>query len=226
VGVDILEFVLEVEDTFGLVLAEDELAECDTIGAMSALIWRRLAGGSGEETVSLWACPNRVAFGRLRGAIADQAGVPRRSIRADSSLDDLIPAEDRRQYWSALAADSGLPLPFLMAEMRVYKRTAQVTGILVATCVCGAAVAATLGRSAWAGLGVGAAIGCALLGLAALAAIHKWWPHVEFPGRLKTVGELAGMAAGFYAERSRPDAPWTQEAVATPCTPSPRRRWA
>jgi hypothetical protein len=154
-----------------------------------------------------------VAFGRLRGAIADQAAVPRRSIRADSSLEDLIPAEDRRERWAALAADSGLPLPFLMAEMRVYRRAAQAMGTMVAMCACGAAIALSLGHPGWAGVGVGAAIGCALLGLASLAAIHKWWPHVEFPGKLKTVGELAGMAVGLYPERRRPEAAWTRETV-------------
>lgn len=71
-GVDIVEFVLEVEDTFGLVLTEDELHRCGMIGALSALIWRRLSGGSDEGSASLWDCPNRVAFGRLRGAVADQ----------------------------------------------------------------------------------------------------------------------------------------------------------
>jgi hypothetical protein len=100
-----------------------------------------------------------------------------------------------------------------MAEMRAYKRAAQVTGVLVAMCACGAAIALSLGHSAWAGLGVGAAIGCVLLGLATLAAIHKWWPHVEFPGELKTVGELAGMAVGLCPERRRPDSPWTPETV-------------
>jgi hypothetical protein len=72
-GIDILEFVLEVEDTFGLVLTEGELHRCDTIGALSALIWRRLSGGSDEGVASLWDCPNRVAFGRLRGARAQGA---------------------------------------------------------------------------------------------------------------------------------------------------------
>jgi hypothetical protein len=67
----------------------------------------------------------------------------------------------------------------------------------------------------WLGLlAVGAAVlTLLLLGLAALAAIHKWWPHVEFPGKLKTVGELAGMAVGLCPERCRPDIPWTRETV-------------
>jgi len=109
-GVDILEFVLEVEDTFGVQLSEDDLESADTVGSLSALVWRRLAGGSGEATPSLWDRPNRVAFSRLRTAMADQLGVPRRAVRPESSLKDWLDLRPVSSHDYVFTPQQGKPL--------------------------------------------------------------------------------------------------------------------
>jgi hypothetical protein len=102
---DSLVLVRCVEEEFSIYLPDDELTEVYTVGNLYNLLLRKL-----KPTPD---CLTSKAFYRIRRAMTAVLGLPRRSIRPATFLDDLLNEKQIREQWSAIAHESGLKLPSL-----------------------------------------------------------------------------------------------------------------
>ncbi len=97
-GLDIVELIMEVEDTFDVTL-EDDFSRIATVGDLHGVIcahhdaYRRSRATGGYP----WLKP----FFATRDAMVALADVPRRSIRPSALMSDLIPPEQRRDFREA-----------------------------------------------------------------------------------------------------------------------------
>jgi hypothetical protein len=104
-GLDGGGLVRHIEEEFSIYLSNDELMEVYTVGNLYNLLLRRL-----KPTPD---CLTSQAFYRIRKALTATLGLPCRSIRPATFLDDLFSEEHIRDQWGAVARESGLKLPSL-----------------------------------------------------------------------------------------------------------------
>jgi len=110
-GLDIVEFVMAVEERFGMELPDADMEKIATTRNLSDYICRRIELAPSEY------CQTQRAFYRLRRALVELYDLPRNSIRRDTLLESVVPREDRLHQWrrleSALAHrfDTTIKLP-------------------------------------------------------------------------------------------------------------------
>lgn len=108
-GLDLIELELEVEREFDITITNEAAQEIATPRQLAAyvqtrLLGRQAAGGAGRRVK----CASQVAFYRLRAALVKIAGVPRRDVRPDTRLADLLPADQVPAQWRKLARALGM----------------------------------------------------------------------------------------------------------------------
>lgn len=108
-GLDLIELELEVEREFDIRITNEAAQEIATPRQLAAcvqiqLLGRPDAGGAGRRVK----CASQVAFYRLRAALVEIAGVPRRDVRPDTRLADLLPADRVSVHWRRLAHTLGM----------------------------------------------------------------------------------------------------------------------
>lgn len=106
-GLELVEIVIEVENTFGIRLGDDEAGGIVTPGDLCDVIVKKLRARD--------ACPCLSAgvFFRLRGAFAGTLGTDPAVFRPRTALADLLPRRRRRHLWNAIGLAAGLELPEL-----------------------------------------------------------------------------------------------------------------
>lgn len=100
---DTAEVLDRIEDEFSIIIADDEAGSLATVGEVCSFIWQRLDAPS--------ACAMSRAFYRTRNAVADSLGLPRRSIKASTRLEPLLPRTTRIERWREIGRRSGLQFP-------------------------------------------------------------------------------------------------------------------
>src|SRR5262245_24979331 len=104
-GLDIVEYVMAVEDAFEVALPHNRLETVRTPRDFAALVAEFIpAADSGP-------CLSQRAFYRLRWALLNGTGLPRRAIKSESVLVDLLPAESPTELWAAICCELQLPKP-------------------------------------------------------------------------------------------------------------------
>jgi hypothetical protein len=106
-GLDGVELVMEIEETFGVVIPHDQAGAMVSVGDIYEFLSHNCSIESREG------CVTSAAFYRLRAALCDVAGVERSRVRPAADLDSLVPRRKRRQIWPRLYAAMGLRLPGL-----------------------------------------------------------------------------------------------------------------
>ena len=106
-GLDGVELVMEVEETFGFSIRDEDAATFYTVGQLYDYILTHRFEGRQQG------CLTSVAFYKLRRALMSVLGIARNDIRATSDLNAIIPAR-RRHVWSVLQSAIGLRLPDLV----------------------------------------------------------------------------------------------------------------
>src|SRR5664280_2783691 len=104
-GLEGVETVIEVEETFGIVVSDQEAGSIRTVGQLCELVVSKLSSSE--------ACASMVAFNRLRRTLQTTAGVARREVVPAASLKVLLPALHRHKAWQQLSGASQLRLPAL-----------------------------------------------------------------------------------------------------------------
>lgn len=103
-GLDAVEFAMELEDHFGLRLRDDVFSHARTVGEMAALIAAGLPMAQG-------ACMTARSFYRLRAWFEGAGGMPARSVRPSTRLVDVLPCGSRRRAaWAAMQREVEKPL--------------------------------------------------------------------------------------------------------------------
>lgn len=198
-GLDLVEFVMAVEDRFGIELSDDEAMHSETPSKLIDLIYSKVGQGSSKS------CLTSRVFYSVRKALMQQFEWNRSQVVPGAPLEQLIPRPCRRVHWLRLR-------DILHAKhwVRLKRPSWLVWTIAV---VCGALVASLKlgneGISLW----------------ITLPALFAFWLFVllltrplclEIPPNLATVGDLTRYLLAYAPELSGSKIrPWSRADVAT-----------
>jgi acyl carrier protein len=182
-GLDGIELILRVEETFGVTIPDRDAANLRTVGDLYAWLAERVPAQ--RRT----ACLSATAFYRVRRGLCEQLHLERPDIRPDTPLQALFPRQRRRHYWRRLQGATGLRLPEL-------KRPPWLTAGLMLAATTGISCAMLLQRLPLGDLGLVLQAGCGgvvlLAGVVYLLSV-PWATHLPVTGR--TVGDVAQLLA-------------------------------
>ena len=131
-GLELVELVLEVEDTFGFSIADEDAAGLTTMGKLYDYVLAHRFRGKQD------ACLSSITFYKIRQALMSVLEIPRDAVRVSTELPAIIPKR-RRRTWRAIEKTTGWRLPWLRRPRWV------VTLATLAALGLGAAVPMLLG---------------------------------------------------------------------------------
>jgi acyl carrier protein len=126
-GMDVIELVMKIEDSFNIQIPDDDYAELRTVGDLYEYLVKK-KGDAVVQPGRPRVCLTMMAFSLLRPALQAVANVPRRSIRPMTSIETLTPRSRRRTDWETMRSLAELKFPAL-------RRPAWLVSVLAATCV-------------------------------------------------------------------------------------------
>jgi acyl carrier protein len=106
-GLDTVELVMVVEETFDVSIPDEEAEKLRTVGDLYYWIAERI-GAPGSSI-----CPSSAAFYRLRRVLMRVWKIDRRVIRPATATSELVPLDGRRRAWAALEQELSWRLPNL-----------------------------------------------------------------------------------------------------------------
>jgi acyl carrier protein len=106
-GLDSVELVMEMEETFGIVFDDLDAEKIGTVGQAYRYILGKL------ELSQTIPCPSAVLFYKFRRALMMRYGADRRSLRPSARIADFLPKHGRRQAWVGLRDEVGMTMPRL-----------------------------------------------------------------------------------------------------------------
>jgi hypothetical protein len=101
-GLDLVELVLDTEETFGIRINDDDAASIHTPGELAEYV--------AAQVSAAWAgaCHSRICFYRLRSALMAIWDAPRKKIRPATPLAELMPQDESLpERWARLDAALG-----------------------------------------------------------------------------------------------------------------------
>jgi acyl carrier protein len=113
-GLDVIEMIMEVEETFDITIPDEEAERIRTVGDLFHVVLGRIPldekppGQSGPVV-----CLTSRVFYRVRRILVDGLEVDRRRIRPATAVEELIPESDRRRWWSEASERLGWTFPDL-----------------------------------------------------------------------------------------------------------------
>jgi acyl carrier protein len=102
-GLDGVELVLAIEETFGVSIPDSDTAELITPGLLIAHVQRLVSSKPKTRP-----CMSQRAFHKVRSLLVQVTGAGRREIRLDVRIDRLFPKETRQQQWDHFRSISGM----------------------------------------------------------------------------------------------------------------------
>lgn len=105
-GLDTVELVMEIEDTFEVKIPDADAERMMTPGDVADWLVKRLMPPAYLPPT----CMSARAFYFLRSGLRTTYGVKRRDVRPATLIGDLIPVA-QREGWRRFARDHGLPRP-------------------------------------------------------------------------------------------------------------------
>ena len=174
-GLDYVELILAVEDSFQIHIADEEANTLSTVGELHKLVTSKLQGQNTKV------CLTSAAFYRTRRGIVETLAIDRRKIKPSTPLETILPLSSRRKAWREIQVLTKLKLPDLE-----HSRSTQSTFLTIG-------IATALAPGLYARVGF---LGLTVLfftGLVLGALLIKFSPNlaVEFPNHDTTVGDLA-----------------------------------
>ncbi len=174
-GLDGVELILAVEESFGIQIANEEAATLFTVGDLYKFIAKKV------PAPDLKTCMTSAVFYRMRRGIETSTGVNRRDIRPTTLLADLMPRKRRRECWLRTQQAINLKLP----------RLRHADWIQLIFIVAGITLAVSWGVDA--GYNFGTLLPFSILGflIGGLFVALTPWLAIELPNNVVTVGDLA-----------------------------------
>jgi acyl carrier protein len=175
-GLDGVELVMNVEETFGFSIPDGDAVGLVTVGELYDYILEHRFKGRQDG------CLTSVAFYKLRCALTSVLGIARSNVRVSSELTAIIPNR-RRRIWRSLQKAIGLRLPKLVRPVPVWATSIAVSFVFVI-----AIFILLFGRQ-----GVGGAVNGALVTLFACSFVFYQGTKplaVAFQSKFATVGGL------------------------------------
>jgi acyl carrier protein len=106
-GLDTVEVVMIVEETFDFTIPDRDAEKLRTVGEMYRYVLEHIPVDNSSK------CLSSVAFYRLRRVLMDAFKTPRSNIRPTSRVEDILPRGSRKSDWQRLASKLKLTLPTL-----------------------------------------------------------------------------------------------------------------
>lgn len=182
-GLDLVEFVLEAEDRFGIRIPDEEMSKVQTVGAFAALVARlvREAHARGEGS-----------FEHLQGEIAVCWHVDESMVKPDTRLVDLLgpSSRHRARRWRLLASRvAGVPRLEAPRWLSWVLHAASSAIALTSAALFGGQIVLSSDRGRDWPLLVAASLICGLVPFAISTSLRVRWASV-LPNRLITVADL------------------------------------
>src|SRR5262245_1251002 len=95
-GLDIVEFLIRVEETFDLRISDQDAQELYTPRLLINYLARRVPLKGSDV------CISQPVFHSLRSALSQELDFPRSSFRPGTNLLDLLPPNDAPRIWNAV----------------------------------------------------------------------------------------------------------------------------
>lgn len=174
-GLDYVELILAVEDSFQIHIADEEANTLSTVGDLHKLVVAKLRGQDTKR------CLTSAAFYRTRRGIVETLAIDRRKIKPSTPLEAILPPSSRRKAWQDIQAATKLKLPDL-------EHSTSTTMTLLTI-----GIAAAIAPGLYARIGFVGLVVLFFIGLVLGALLMKCSPSlaVEFPNNDATVGDLA-----------------------------------
>ncbi len=106
-GLDSIEILMKVEDTFGIKIPDQEAEKILTVGDFHNAVWRHLSDKHSDK------CKSQYLFYKLRRSFADTFNFPPQRLKLDTSPEEIFPKTNRRQVYLSFADLTNLKLPDL-----------------------------------------------------------------------------------------------------------------
>ncbi|MFC1707270.1 phosphopantetheine-binding protein [Planctomycetota bacterium] len=200
-GLDLVELVMSVEETFGISIPDDDAVGIGTVGQLHDYVVAKRFANLPET------CLSSRAFYILRRAINGATGVDRRDLRPSTAVENLLPRESRRYLWNQVSSRADLRLPDLEPGRALW---------LIIAAIAGAGFAGTLSvvvphtSAVAAGL---CGVVSALIVVVALLLITQS-RHTAFPAGITTLRELTARVLTLnYGELAKREGTWSQAEV-------------
>jgi hypothetical protein len=126
-GMEILELCMEIEDEFEITILDEDAEKLQTVGQTADYLLSRLRVGWRDGVP---VCATARAFYRLRAELGNRFNVPRRSVRLEQRMGDLLPNGIERGAWNRIAARSNLRGERI-AFRRLFKRDSHEANVTV-----------------------------------------------------------------------------------------------
>lgn len=95
-GLDGVELVMKVEESFGVTISDAEAVACDTPADVIALVLGKL------HMIDQTGCVSQRGFYVLRRALTEILGIERRSVTLDLEIRSLVSEKSERAVWESL----------------------------------------------------------------------------------------------------------------------------
>ena len=102
-GLDSVELVLAVEETFGISIPDGEAAKLQTPGLLIKHVQIAVASKPKRKP-----CLSQRAFHRVRMHLCEVTDTPRREIELETRIKHIFPKETRKEKWRAFRAASNM----------------------------------------------------------------------------------------------------------------------
>lgn len=107
-GLDAVEILMDIEEEFGISIAEEEVPHFRTMGSLHDYLLEKCGVRKRPD------CPTRSAFYRLRRAVAEVFRLDPRTLRPKTEVLPLIGRWHRQRTWRRIEKELGLKLPELV----------------------------------------------------------------------------------------------------------------
>lgn len=203
-GLDTVELVIRFENAFGITIPDKDAERITTPGKVTDYVMSRVAVSSEP------ACLSQQAFYFLREKFVPHLRLTRRDFRPTRSLENVIPKENRKQFWASLTAEVGSrALPGLARPVWLFTLLAFITtGVFV----CAAYYA---GKNRGGGTSVFFGLGMAIL-FAYGSAIITRPVKQNFRRKYQSVGDIVEhlVSNSPHTFKKQSGSGWTREQVA------------
>lgn len=107
-GLDSIEILMKVEETFGIKIPDQEAEQILTVGDFHNTVWRQLSDKYSDK------CKSQYLFYKLRKSFADTFNFSPQLLKPDTPPEQIFPITNRRQEYLSFANTANLKLPDLV----------------------------------------------------------------------------------------------------------------
>jgi acyl carrier protein len=125
-GLDSVEILVNVENAFGITIANFEAEKITTVGDIHSIVWRSVQGRQSMR------CKSQQLYYKLRHALITRFRVNKDAIELTASLNDIFPKTNRRLRYRKLEKELQLKLPPLVLPP-AWKITLRIAGFIIIT---------------------------------------------------------------------------------------------